>query len=130
MMEFSGADRMLTVSPPKYEEFTKSANECVLEDKEGRLVVITRAGLMSTCLDTSIMTEEEWKTNLVCVTERRGQMLRENSKKFGHEISAQVIVYDVRGMGFSSRKIIPFTKIINEGMFEICDQGFGYNYLF
>jgi hypothetical protein len=105
----------LKTDPPKLDEFIRIGGELVLKDKEGRPAVFTRVGLLSICMDTKIMTEEEWKTNLICVTERRMQMLRESSKELGHEVSATVVIYDVRGMGLASRKIIPFTKMINEG---------------
>jgi len=108
---------MLTVAPPKFDQFTASGEEFVTMDREGRVVVFTRAGLLSTCIDTKIMTDEEWKLNLCCVSERRMQMIRESSKRLGHEVSASVVVYDVRGVGFASRKIIPFTKMINDGSF-------------
>lgn len=108
------ADGMLTKAPEEFATFTAQGNELAIPDREGRLVVFSRVGLMSVCIDTKLLTDEQWKRSLACVSERRMQVLRENSKRIGHEVSAQVVVYDVRGIGFASRKIIPFTKIINE----------------
>jgi hypothetical protein len=108
-----GADGMLSKAPPHFDDFCKYGGELTVLDKEGRVVVFTRAGLLSTTMDTSVLTTEQWTTGLVCITERRMQELRESSKRMGHEVSATVVVYDLSGMGFASRKIIPFTKIIN-----------------
>ncbi|KAH9247105.1 hypothetical protein BASA81_015298 [Batrachochytrium salamandrivorans] len=108
------ADGMLTKAPEGFDVFTAQGNEFAVPDREGRLAVFSRVGLMSVCLDTKLLTDEQWKRSLTCVSERRMQVLRENSKRIGYEVSAQVMVYDVRGIGFASRKIIPFAKIIND----------------
>lgn len=48
------ADQMLIKTPPKFGLFAESGNEYVLFDREGRLVVFTRAGILSTHLDTKM----------------------------------------------------------------------------
>jgi len=108
-------DEMIYKDPPNFKEFIQAGGELTgILDKEGRPVVISRVGLLSTCLDTKIMPEEDWKRNVACTTERRMQDARESGKKLGYEISASVLVYDVRGIGLSSRKILPFTKFVSE----------------
>ena len=108
-----GADAMLVKAPPCYTSFVDIGGELEVIDREGRVVVFSRAGLLSVYMDPKALMDEEWKQCVVCLTERRLQMLRESSKRLGHEVSATVVVYDLKGMSFASRNIIPFTKVIN-----------------
>jgi len=108
------AEEMLTNPPPRNDEYIKSAGETVVIDNEGRPVVFTRVGILSSCLDTKLMEDLEWKRNMVWSSECRMQMMRESSKTFGHEVSASVIVYDLKGLSFNFRKIIGFTRMMNE----------------
>lgn len=120
------ADELLDRDPPFLETSTSAGPEYVLLDNEGRLVVISRAGIISVTMDTSILTDEQWREGLVCMTERRMRMLRESSKKMGHEVTATVVVYDLAGMGFASRKMLPFVQLIagtaNKHYVEMVDQ--------
>lgn len=111
-----GADEFAkgTKTPPHYAKFCEMGGEMDVVDREGRVVVFTRAGLLSVSLDVKAFTEKQWHEGLCCVTERRMQTLRESSKRLGHEVSATVVVYDLKGTGIASRKIIPFARIINE----------------
>jgi len=107
-----GADEMINGKPPAtFSKFSQIGAELEVIDREGRVVVFSRTGLLSVYLDPKALTDEEWKKNLVCITENRLKLLRESSKKLGHEVSATVVVYDLKGMSFASRNIIPFTKV-------------------
>jgi len=101
-------------TPAHFEKFREMGGEIDVVDREGRVVVFTRAGLLSVSLDVKAFTEHQWHEGLCCITERRMQTLRESSKRLGHEVSATVVVYDLKGAGIASRKIIPFARIINE----------------
>jgi len=108
------ADKILTNPPPRNEDYLNAAGETVLFDTEGRPVVFTRAGILSTCLDVKLMEDHDWKRNMVWSSELRMQQMRESSVKMGHEVSASVIVYDLKGLGYNFRKIISFSKMMND----------------
>ena len=40
-------------------------------------------------------------------------MCPRSSERLGHEVSAAVVIYDLKGMSLSARRIIPFVKIVN-----------------
>lgn len=105
----------MLVNPVKgFDEFLEVCGEHVVVDKHGRPVVFTRAGPLSTGLNTKLYTSDVWKQMITCLSETRMNICRESSKKLGHEVSAAVVVYDLKGTGMGSRKIIPFVKVVNE----------------
>ena len=105
---------MLVANPPPfYDLFTSLGAELETMDREGRVVVWTRAGLISTYMDVSALSNDEWIKGMVTITERRFARLRESSKRLGHEVSATVVIYDLSGLGLRSAKILKFAQIIN-----------------
>lgn len=114
------ADYWIDHDPPRFDEFEAGAGETELYDNEGRLVIFTRAGHFSNYANTKLLTEEQWINCFVANIERRLAKLRENSKRLGYEVSASVTVFDMRGMTFASRGIIPFAKFINEVASKHC----------
>jgi len=108
-----GADVLVANPPPFYDLFTSLGAELETMDREGRVVVWTRAGLISTYMDVSALSNDEWIKGMVTITERRFARLRESSKRLGHEVSATVVIYDLSGLGLRSAKILKFAQIIN-----------------
>jgi hypothetical protein len=60
------------------------------------------------------MEDDDWRRNMIWTSEQRMQQMHDSSAKRGYEISASVIIYDLKGLGMNFRKILAFTKLMNE----------------
>jgi hypothetical protein len=105
-------DELMAHAPEWFPRFKAYGAELDLMDREGRVVIFTRAGFLSVYMNIKDLAEEQWIQGMVLISEQRMQKLRESSRKMGHEVSATVIVYDLKGMGIGSRKIIPFSQLV------------------
>jgi len=107
-------DDLLDNPPPEFERFWSIFGVTETVDKEGRLVVFTKAGMLANYMNPHEFSNEVWERCIACMSERRMQFLREESERRGYEVSSTVMVFDMRGgISLGARRMVPFVKVVN-----------------
>eukprot|EP00514_Thraustochytrium_sp_LLF1b_P009328 CAMPEP_0184548716 /NCGR_PEP_ID=MMETSP0199_2-20130426/6367_1 /TAXON_ID=1112570 /ORGANISM="Thraustochytrium sp., Strain LLF1b" /LENGTH=339 /DNA_ID=CAMNT_0026943351 /DNA_START=235 /DNA_END=1251 /DNA_ORIENTATION=- len=101
--------------PAGHEKFLQVNGETSIIDKEGRVLTFTRAAVVATHLKPKVFSIEEWWMYSAWLMETRMAILREESEKRGYEISATVLVFDMRGgLPFSARRLVSHVLKLNQ----------------